>query len=145
MSWRTVSRPVTLGVKPIWDSRPDFCYCHTVAVLLMWGASLIRLGRLSFYSLCMDSIESTASNSSSIVAFMCYCGHTIWLPPMDIFSGSVILDLCSHVTICSHFGDIMKDVVHPNPLYNEALLHHKASQSAAHMNQSLKIYQWEKK
>jgi hypothetical protein len=34
----TVSRPVYLGVKPPSGApRPDFCYCQTVAGLLMWG------------------------------------------------------------------------------------------------------------
>jgi hypothetical protein len=35
----TVSRPVHLGVKPPSGApRPDFCYCQTVASLLMWGS-----------------------------------------------------------------------------------------------------------
>jgi hypothetical protein len=32
-----VSRPVCLGIAPIWYLRPDFYYCQTVAGLLMWG------------------------------------------------------------------------------------------------------------
>jgi hypothetical protein len=34
----TVSRSICLDVKPLLGSRPDFCYCLTVAGLLIWGA-----------------------------------------------------------------------------------------------------------
>jgi hypothetical protein len=44
----TVSRPVCLGIKaPIWGLRPDFCYCQTVAGLLMWGSLSDKRTRLS--------------------------------------------------------------------------------------------------
>jgi hypothetical protein len=33
----TVSRPVSWCQAPIWSPRPDFCYCQTVAGLLIWG------------------------------------------------------------------------------------------------------------
>jgi hypothetical protein len=40
----TVNRPVCHGV---WVPRPGFCYCQTVAGLLMWGAlSDVRMGLL---------------------------------------------------------------------------------------------------
>jgi hypothetical protein len=34
---RSVGQSVSAS-SPIWGSRPDFCYCQTVAGLLMWGA-----------------------------------------------------------------------------------------------------------
>jgi hypothetical protein len=33
---------------PIWGTRPDFCYCHTFAVLSMWGALFNQRTGLSF-------------------------------------------------------------------------------------------------
>jgi hypothetical protein len=33
---------------PIWDLRPDFCYCQTVAGLLMWDALSDERTGLSF-------------------------------------------------------------------------------------------------
>jgi hypothetical protein len=33
---------------PIWGSSPDFCYCQTVAGLLMWGALSTERTGLSF-------------------------------------------------------------------------------------------------
>jgi hypothetical protein len=45
----TVSRPVYLGVNPpIWVPTPDFCYCQTIAGLLMWGALSEERTGLSF-------------------------------------------------------------------------------------------------
>jgi hypothetical protein len=44
----TVSRPIYLGVKPYWYTRPDFCYCQTVGGLLMWGALSEERMDLSF-------------------------------------------------------------------------------------------------
>jgi hypothetical protein len=45
----TVSRPVlSLNKAPIWDLRPDFYYCQTVAGLLMWGALSDERTGLSF-------------------------------------------------------------------------------------------------
>jgi hypothetical protein len=44
----TVSRPVYLGVKLHVRPRPDFCYCQSVAGLLMWGALSDERTGLSF-------------------------------------------------------------------------------------------------
>jgi hypothetical protein len=39
LSWRRA---------PIWGPRPDFCYCHTVAGFLTWGALSDERTGLSF-------------------------------------------------------------------------------------------------
>jgi hypothetical protein len=44
----TVTRPVCLCIKPIWGLRPDFCYCQTVADLLMSGPHSDERMGLSF-------------------------------------------------------------------------------------------------
>jgi hypothetical protein len=43
-----VSRPICLGVKPIWGPRPDISYCQRVAGLLMCGAFSDESVGLSF-------------------------------------------------------------------------------------------------
>jgi hypothetical protein len=45
MLWPTVTRSVSLF---IWDPRPDFCYCQTVAGLLTWGVLSDERTGLSF-------------------------------------------------------------------------------------------------
>jgi hypothetical protein len=47
----TVSRSVGQSIlvsSPVWGLRPDFCYCQTFAVLLMWGALFDERTGLSF-------------------------------------------------------------------------------------------------
>jgi hypothetical protein len=44
---RSVSQSVLVS-SPIWDPRLDFCYCQTVAVLLIWGALSDKRTCLSF-------------------------------------------------------------------------------------------------
>jgi hypothetical protein len=43
----SVSKSVLVS-SPIWSTRPDFCYCETAAVLLMWGDLSDERTSLSF-------------------------------------------------------------------------------------------------
>jgi hypothetical protein len=62
MSRPTVSRPVCLGVKPHPGPKPDFCYCPTVAGLLLWGAlSDERTGSV-VYNCCWRSAAQSFSD-----------------------------------------------------------------------------------
>jgi hypothetical protein len=45
--WRSVGLSL-LASSPMWGSKPDFCYCKTVAGLLMWGALSNERTGLSF-------------------------------------------------------------------------------------------------
>jgi hypothetical protein len=49
---------------PIWGSRPDFCYCGTVAGLLMWAALSDRRMGLSFT---IDAVPHQHSHSRILV------------------------------------------------------------------------------
>jgi hypothetical protein len=49
---------------PIWNLRPDFYYCQTVAVLLMWGRSLCRYDESVVYNCCCHSPLQSFSGPS---------------------------------------------------------------------------------
>jgi hypothetical protein len=44
---RSVGQSVLVS-RPIWGTRPDLCYCQTVAGLLIWGALSVEKAGLSF-------------------------------------------------------------------------------------------------
>jgi hypothetical protein len=70
----TISLSVCLDVKdPIWRPRPDFCYCHTVAGLLMWD-TLWREDGSVVYNCCWSLPAQSFSSPSPVgLVTIFYC------------------------------------------------------------------------
>jgi hypothetical protein len=59
---------------PIWGLRPDFCYCQTVAGLLMWGAlSDERTGSVVYNCCCPSPSQSFSGPSPAVLVNIFYC------------------------------------------------------------------------
>jgi hypothetical protein len=114
-------RPTVVLSSPIWGPRPDFCYCNTVAGLLMWGALSDERTGLSF----------GPSVSSAVACLQC---RNL---AMNFSSGSTISHFRRHVTVYFAIIDFL-DIVH----YPCGHLHHVKS-GACHslMHRSEVIYQ----
>jgi hypothetical protein len=77
---------------PIWDLRPDFYYCQTIAGLLMWALSLTR-GRSVVYNCCWSSLAQSFSGPVGLVTiFYCLIFETsLFVAPYDsqVYSGGI--------------------------------------------------------